>query len=165
MCFVTDCNWCAEVSEDWTEPATEPIRCDECCRQIAVGEAVRRIHQHEHEWCHACDEGECECPKDEDGECTSCRCEEPQHGEEFDYECCAECQKFRTAVVAAEIEAGCSQNEASPHLGMMFEEIGEAGRDEARKYWKTAAKMFPEMRGWLAARWRKMFAHDRAAAK
>jgi hypothetical protein len=160
MCFLHDYDWTAETIIEGDETATKRTKCDECYRLIEVGETLHRVFMQEHEQCHLCYETECECPKDEDGDCIECKCAEPAYGETFSYVCCPNCENFRLAVIAAEIAAGCSRNESAPSLGSMFEEIREAGPEEADKYREKASEMFPELGDWVAERWLKMFAEE-----
>lgn len=154
MCFLNECDWYATVVERTQKAAEKQVTCDECCRKIAVGGLVHRIHMQECEYCKACENGFCDCPEEE-----CCKCEDPNLGETFDYRCCDDCHRFLEAVEAAEVEAGCHRNEARPGLGSMKEEINNGGMDEAKRYWKQATQMFPDLvkSGYLGWLWRKIF--------
>jgi hypothetical protein len=156
MCFINDnYDWIAEVWEESTETATKPVRCQECREQIPVGGTLHCIHMQEHEECHRCfgdhfDEDDERCPcsalKDRYGACTECKCEKPDFGESEDYWRCENCDKFLNAVESAEVEAGCSTHEARPGLGMMLEDIINGDRHGAKRYFKTALAMYPELK-------------------
>ena len=156
MCFINECGWCAEINEEADEIALEKTRCNECDRIIPSGDFMHTIHQQEFEECQACANGECDCHEVDD---SCCQCEEPDYGETFDYVRCLQCDRFLKAVEAAEIKAGCSINEARPLMPRMIEDISDGGRQEARKYFKMARVMFPELvaSGYLGDLWRRMF--------
>lgn len=163
MCFVNEGEWNAEVQDESDTTAATKTRCDECYATIEAGEFVHKIYQQEQERCGTCENGFCDCPKDEGGDCVGgCQCEEPDYGESFDYQRCENCHKFLQSVEAAEIEAGCRIWEARPMLPMMIEDIGNGGIEEARKYFKKARVMFPELvkSRYLGRLWCKMFASD-----
>ncbi len=165
MCFYNgDYDWTAQVVVE-QETTTGKRRCDECFTDIPEGQTARFIGMQEYEECRACDNGDCECPRNADGDpvCqdTGCQCDEPDFGESCDYCRCDNCDKFLKAVQAAELEAGCGLDESLPPLCQMTEHIGRGygDMDEAKKYFKTALKMFPELKanGHLAKLWNKMF--------
>lgn len=153
MCFINDYDWYASVTEKTSYPVEKETRCDECDGIIPVGATVHHIYQQEAEECRACEFGDCQCV----GDC--CQCAKPDPGETFDYDRCQDCHRFLEAVEAAEVEAGCSIYEARPPLGQMTEKINDGGRDEAKKYFKKAAKLHPELvkSGYLGWLWREMF--------
>lgn len=157
MCFTNECDWTAEVSNERSEPAEKIVRCDECHRDIQIGATVHHIGQQEYELCHACEFGECKCAGNTDEDGHECTCEEPEYGETFHYDRCDDCDRFLKAVEAAEIEAGCKPHHAVPLLLNMIEDIREGGTGEAKRYWKKAVVMFPELRAYLAWLWREMF--------
>ena len=153
MCFYNDdYDWTASVVEQSTGVSIGKL-CDECHLPIPPGATIHHIFMQEHEECHACENGECECPLTADGElsCDSkgCQCEKPAFGETFDYDRCDECDKFLRAVEAAEIDEGCEPYEARPGLGGMIEELRNLEGDNevypAKRYFKLAVKMFPEL--------------------
>lgn len=155
MCFVNDYEWTADLVERWTETVEKEVHCDECYRAVPVGAVVHRVFMQEHEECRACFyDGDCECPE---GEC--CKCEKPTFGETFDYFCCDECQKFLGAVSASEVEAGCRPSESLPSLSGMVPEINGGGMEEAKKYFKKARVLHPDLvrSGYLGWLWRKIF--------
>lgn len=160
MCFVNEPDWYASINE-WTEYLAEKeTRCDECHCRIQPGELVHHLFQQEHEECHACENCECECP-DVDDFCHECKCEKPNFGEDFTYDRCDGCHKFLEAIEESEIEAGCKSWEARPHLCGMLEEIREGDNDdhrEAKRYWKKAREMFPELMesGYLKRIWKQL---------
>lgn len=157
MCFWEgDYDWVATVAE-WSEgQANGATRCDECHRDIPEGATVHRLFMQEHEECRTCCDGECECPKDEDGDCPVCCCPDPDFGESQDYGRCEDCHAFLRAVEAAEIEEGCKPHEARPRLTSMVEDIREAGRLwERKRYLKKAVAMFPDRKAYLAWLWRE----------
>src|SRR5580658_5316370 len=141
MCFVNDYDWISRQSDEATYPAEKPVRCDECGRVIEVGKQVRHIHMQEYGdgECKDCEEGSCECTTLEK---DCCACDKPDTGESFEYDCCEECSKFLKAIETAEIEAGCSINEAHPPLTEMINELHEAGANETEKYLNKAIEMF-----------------------
>ena len=145
MCFVNDYDWCASVVADAMPFAAKPFKCNECGVGISAGDQYRLVLQQEHETCWQCEEDD----KDE------CDCDEPDLGETYTYRCCEECWKFRKAVEAAEMAAGCAVSESSPSYEGMFDEISAGGQEEATKYWRKAVKMFPELRtsGYLRRVW------------
>lgn len=157
MCFVAcnDYDWCASVVE-WSDGhADGKEKCDECRAAPAAGAFVRRLYQQEHEECRICHpDGEDTPPgvSENDGHAHD-------YGESCDYVRCENCHKFLEAVKAAEIEAGCAPYESRPMLWMMHEDIRNGGADEAKKYWKKAAKMYPELveSKWLGRLWRRLF--------
>jgi hypothetical protein len=153
MCFVNECDWSPMVNEEADIKACGCTKCDECHAVIEYGDSMHTIYQQESEECLQCRDGWCEC----EGDC--CECSDPDFGETFDYVRCEQCDKFLKAVEAAEIEAGCGPHEARPMLSMMVEDINNGGREEARKYFKKAKAMFPELvaSGYLGGLWRKMF--------
>ena len=153
MCFVhDDYDWIAMVNEEADEVATRPMKCDECDAAISAGQFMHTIHQQESEWCKDCENGDCECAV----EC--CECERPNLGESFDYVRCEQCDKFLRAVEAAEIEQGCDEDTARPGLPM-WDDLQGGGRLDAKRYWKKARSMFPELvaSGYLGKLWRRMF--------
>src|SRR6185436_18288273 len=129
------------------------------------GQITHHIYQQEHEECRRCSEGECECVgsrnDEDDPQDHDCKCAEPNFGETFDYDRCDDCHKFLCAIEAAEIDAGCKPYEARPSLCGMIENITNADNsmDEAKRYFKKARSMFPELVAskYLAWLWRKMF--------
>lgn len=163
MCFVNDYDWTADTVERSEKIAEKPIRCEECRREIQAGQIVHHIYMQEHETCQACDNLECECPAQNPDDWHECFCTEPAFGETCNYNCCHECHLFLEAVEAAEKEAGCDRSESRPALGIMIEQIQDGDFQEAKRYWKKAASMFPEIRkpylGWL---WRRTFKHKLA---
>ena len=153
MCFVNDdCDWTASVVQEADTVATGQVMCDECSANIGIGEFVHTIHMEESEWCKDCENGDCACV----GEC--CQCKTPNLGETFDYLRCEQCDKFLKAIEAAEIEEGCSEDTARPMLPM-WDDIQGMGRGDAKRYWKKAKEMFPEMvaSGHLGKLWRMAF--------
>lgn len=160
MCFYHSYDWTAEVYEESSSPAESATSCHECDEPIPVGATLHSIYMQQYEDCGTCRKGVCECPKDEDGDCPECKCEEPNVGEVEDYWRCDGCHKFLQAVEAAELAAGCPRRAARPLLTGMCEEVSNGGRDEARKYFKQARSQFPELvaSGYLGRLWRKMFA-------
>lgn len=154
MCFYNEGDWCVAVQKEETLAAAAPLRCDECGVMIQVGGYVRHIHQWENEDCQDCENGDCDC-----GEAGCCRCPEPKnYGEEFDYHCCEQCDKFINAVASAELEVGCREHESKPMLTSLFEELHEVSIHDKRRYVKKALSMFPELRtsGYLTAMWKKI---------
>lgn len=158
MCFVNDnYDWTAAVQTEDTPTADKPLKCDECSGDIAVGESYIYVWQQERECCDQCEDGWCECPKDEDGYCIECKCEEPAYGETYEYRCCQNCAKFLDAIEEVEIADGCAKHEARPLLGAMDEELRELGMDRVRVYVKHAAKTRPELRAYLGQMWKDWF--------
>jgi hypothetical protein len=159
MCFYTDCEWYASISEESTTTATKEKVCNECYRKIKVGQPIYTLHQQEHELCQACEMGECECPENE--ELHDCQCDRPAFGETFDYLRCWDCHLFLECVEKAELAAGCPIDTARPSLCGMTEDIGRANgdMDDAKRYFKVAAKTYPELvkSGYLGWLWRKLF--------
>lgn len=157
MCFINEAEWAAQVSEKTKQTAVMAIKCDECRRQISMGAEYVHIYMQEAECCVACENGDCDC--DLEGEC--CKCDEPDYGQSFDYDCCLECDKFLQAIEAAEIKAGCSQYEARPMLTEMIEALQEGDEFTERRYVQEALRMFPELKqsGYLGWLWRKMFGY------
>jgi hypothetical protein len=142
MCFWNDdYDWTAEVSEEEEFVASKPTKCQECYRLIPAGETMVHIWMQQYEECHACYDGECECPE---GRC--CQCEEPVFGETFDYHRCQECDKFLMAVEAAEVEEGCARHESRPGLGAMASDIMDGDRENIKRYFKRALRDFPELK-------------------
>ncbi len=161
MCFTNnDYDWIANVTEESTATASKDIKCDECRRTIPAGVAYHHIHQQESEWCKDCENGDCECV----GDC--CQCEHPSTGESFDYDRCLDCNKFLQAVENAELAAGCSISDSRPPLGEMRDTIHEC-KYEAEKYWRQAAKDYPELvkSGYLGWLWRRTFYVDDMTGK
>lgn len=155
MCFYhDDYDWIAQVSEEDELVATKPTKCAECRRVVQVGDTLDHIFMQQYEECRTCYDGTCEC---EDGKC--CQCPEPRFGETSNYYRCEECSKFLDAVQEAEQEAGCNYTEARPGLETMIDDIRGGGIDEAKRYWKAAAKLSPELvrSGYLGWLWRRMF--------
>lgn len=158
MCFVSNAEWFAEVYEHSDPVATRPTVCDECCCPIPVGTTYHRIEMQEYEQCRACLDGDCECPRDADGDCAECKCEKPSLGESHTYERCTGCHLFLQAVEEAEKEAGCKAHESRPDLDCMIESLSEGDERELLRYFKKATVMHPELResGYLAILWRKI---------
>lgn len=162
MCFYSDPDWACAVETDEDIVCDRHTYCNECGRDIGIGATYKHIHQQEHEECQTCYDGDCECPRDAEGELTcdggaACQCNDPCFGETFEYDVCQDCQDFLKAVQSAEIEAGCDLAESKPPLSAMVESICEGGRNEAKKYWAKAVTMFPKKKpffGWL---WRRIF--------
>jgi hypothetical protein len=163
MCFLLDCDWHASVVHEEDRTATKEMNCLECSHKIQPGDSYHYVYQQEHEECQACEWAECECPDALDGKDRpqdhECRCEKPNYGESYEYWRCQECSKFLKAVQRAEVDAGCSVYESQPHYEDMIDEISDSGMDEAKRYFKRAAKDFPEIvkSGYLGWLWRKMF--------
>lgn len=150
MCFYNDdYDWYASVQQVTTPIAEKETRCDECGRNIAIGETMRQIYQQEHEVCECCSES---------GENDECNCAEPNIGETFLYHCCSECAKFRDAVKQTERDEGCPAHALQPSLCGMIDEIQEFDEEQARKYFETAGRLFPELKdaGYLAKLWNRM---------
>ena len=163
MCFVNeDYDWIARVVEEADITVAKPCKCSECGGVIPIGDFAHTIHQQEHEQCHDCEYGDCECSRDDEGEriCETkgCQCEKPNLGESFDYIRCEGCEKFLYAVQVVEEEEGCHHAEARPALPM-WDDLQGIGRSKCKKYWKKAAKMFPEIKasGHLGLLWRMAF--------
>jgi hypothetical protein len=161
MCFVAEYDWSAEFVLRSTKivGVDEKRLCLECYRPIVAGQTYYHVFAQEHEECRDCTNGLCDCPKDDDDDCTGCKCDTPNFGEDCEYWTCEECHKFIEAVSAAEIEAGCEIGQSKPMAMQMMEDIGNGDMDEAKKYWKMAVKMYPELRasGYLAWLWQKVF--------
>lgn len=164
MCFVHDYDWRAELVERGSHATESGTSCHECYARIGPGETIHTLWMQEHEECQACENGDCACLKNHDD--AGCQCEEPVHGESFDWQCCDNCYKFLQAVEAVEVEAGCHRSEARPALTAMIEEVSgsnSVGREEAmpeaRKYFKKAIALFPELKasGYLGKLWKRMF--------
>lgn len=158
MCFVQEGDWIARVNDADDILATVQMKCCECGDVIPVGAFAHTVHQQEHEECQACENGDCNCPWDfYYGARKCCRCEKPEFGESYDYVRCEQCDKFLRAIEAAEIEEGCHKNEARPMMPM-WDDLEGIGRQECKRYWKKAAKMFPELvaSGHLAKLWRRV---------
>lgn len=154
MCFYADYDWTASVSVARGTTASRDMRCDECRQPIREGQFVHHLYQQQYEECRYCEDEGCSCPE---GDC--CQCEKPDHGEECDWYCCENCWKFLMTVEAAEVAAGCRRSEALPPLYCAFEYIQENGIEEARKYFKLARRVYPELvtSGALGRLWREMF--------
>lgn len=165
MCFVNDdYEWTAYVSV-WSKcNAQQPTRCDECSRVIEPGVVVHHLHQEESDECLRCERGDCDCGFGPNGvgevEDKCCACPEPDFGRSFDYDRCDDCDRFLQAVEAAEVEAGCSRDDARPECGKMIEDIGNAGHDEAKRYFAKAYEMFPDIKPYLGRLWNDHFADD-----
>lgn len=145
MCFTNDYDWTAEVFEETERAAEKETRCGECRRKFPPGTVMRHLWMQEHEECSRCSDAECDCPKDADGDCAECKCEEPSLGEEFEYDVCPECDKLLKAVEAAEKEEGCHASESQPPLAQLFEQMRELDKDDVRRYVRKAEGMFPEL--------------------
>lgn len=165
MCFTADYDWYAEVIDRSEPTATGKVICDECRMGIPRGAKYHHVHMEQYENCHDCACDACDCPPlpcggkvCEDGDC---RCEKPNLGETFDWNCCDNCHRFLEAVRVAEEEVGCGGMESNPPLTKMIESIQEGGAEEAKRYWKKAVQMHPELlgSGYLVWLWRKMFGH------
>jgi len=161
MCFYQDYDWYASIVEEQTTVATTEAACNECYRKIQRGQTIHTVYQQEHETCQDCENGYCDCHVRFDGDDHECECPNPNFGETFDYVCCHDCHLFLEAVESVEIEAGCHERESRPSYCGMIEDIGRANgdMDEAKRYFKKAAKMFPNLvkSGYLGCLWRKMF--------
>lgn len=164
MCFVTDdYDWTVGHQEESSEPATRPLRCGECGCAIAIGQLAHRIYMQEADEgseCLACLNGDCSCLwNDEKEESDCCQCENPSVGETFEYHQCDECHKFLAAIKAAELAAGCREYESQPYLGQMICDVQNGGEREAKKYFQTALRQFPELKasGYLGRLWKRMF--------
>jgi hypothetical protein len=158
MCFVHgDYEWIANISHHSDAPAEKETTCDECGCPILVGQMLHHIYQQEYEECRDCEEGDCSCERDK-----CCQCKEPDVGNTCDYDRCDQCDKFLQAVEDAEVAAGCSKSDARPALGEMRDDISNGGRDEARKYFVAARRMFPELvaSGYLHAMWQRIFPNE-----
>lgn len=156
MCFYNGCDWTASIVEKSDTVASKATRCDECGAAIDDGAFIHTVYMQEAEECLRCDNGECTCEEDK-----CCQCEKPDIGETFDYTQCEGCHKFLEAVKAAEIEAGCNEYTSRPAYTAMIDDIGccNGDRDEAKRYFKKARVMFPELvtTGYLGKLWRRMF--------
>lgn len=155
MCFVNDdYDWIAEESSRNTSTATAVYACCECGFPINIGEEYELLYLRQYEECHLCYEGECSCDPDK-----CCQCDPAYFGETSEYTTCLNCTKFLHAVEEAEVESGCHRNEARPHLSQMEFDIRDGGMDEAKKYFKTARRLFPELvsNGYLGRLWKGMW--------
>lgn len=162
MCFINEADWVARESAEYTYAATQRIKCCECRELVGSGALVHYLWLQEYDECQRCEDGECECPDVEyEGSMLQdcCQCAEPTYGETAELYTCDNCYKFLQAVEATELAAGCRAYEARPLPEMMYDDIQEGGSEEAKKYWKQAICMFPELRtsGYLGRLWRKMF--------
>lgn len=164
MCFYQDAEWYASIHEETRLVSDGTARCDECGEIIPAGVGHLNIYQQERECCEDCYDGVCDCPgsRDED-ECVcdhECKCEQPNLGQTYTYECCNDCEKFRSAIYAAEIKAGCDHYEAHPPMGEMQQALIDAGEEECEKYFTMADEMHPELRasGYFARMFPKWFA-------
>lgn len=160
MCFISESEWYADVSEEgYVFNKNEKERCDECRRPIAAGDRKFEITQQEHEHCQACENGECLC--EDQGEWHDCECESPEYGETVEYVRCMDCDWFLAAVKVAELEAGCRESESLPPLGEMVNCVEESGRGEAEKYFSKAEELFPELAASGYLKWlKKKIFHD-----
>jgi len=163
MCFVADdYDWLASVQEENDIVCQNPQKCDECGAMIPTGAFAHTVFLQEYETCRDCEDGECSCPCDEDEDpiCLSmgCQCEQPSFGETFEYIRCENCDKFLNAISQSEIDAGCHPHETRPAMPM-WDDLAGIGRDGCKRYWKKAAKMFPELvtNGHLAKLWNHAF--------
>lgn len=149
MCFYNDYDWYAEVTDKSEPEADKDVRCHECRETIKQGSKYVYIFMQEHEECHNCND------EDEDFPCS---CEEPNFGGTFEYQRCLNCECFLEAVQEAEKEAGCDYQDSRPGLTAMVEAIRDGGKEEAKAYFKKAAKMFPELvtNEYLKRLWRKV---------
>ncbi len=156
MCFFTgDCDWTCGLQEFGDKLAEKDTHCHECGVAIKAGETLHWIYQQEAEdGCLSCEQCECECEEDK-----CCQCENPSVGETFHYHRCMDCNAFLAAVKEAELDAGCREFESVPLLTEMCESINNGGMDEAKKYFKRAAKRFPEWAksGYLGRLWVNIF--------
>jgi hypothetical protein len=165
MCFIhDDYDWIAQVMDEGDAPAEKDLRCAECHAAIPAGTVRHWVYLQQHEECDRCfgdrdEDCPCPAPKDRWGGCEECKCEEPDFGEHFDYDRCTNCERFLRAVQEAEEEAGCRSSEARPGLGTMIEDINNGDRDDAKRYWKKARELFPELvaSGYLGRLWRRCF--------
>ncbi|MDE2100919.1 MAG: hypothetical protein KGL39_26975, partial [Patescibacteria group bacterium] len=146
MCFFNDADWYAEVYEEVISKAEKDFACEECGANVSAGEEYRYIFMQENEdtECEFCEKG-----KERDGtkclECNGTGSRDP--GETFEYARCMECDRFLQAIEAAEIEEGCSRDEARPRLNYLREDIREADPvPMLRRYIKKAIEMFPELK-------------------
>lgn len=160
MCFVNDCDWFASVYNLGTMTVEKPTKCLECYGVVPYGATLHTVHMQEHEECHVCEYGECDCPKDKDGDCKECKCDPPDYGERFHYHRCEDCNKFLNAIQIAEEEAGCGNDEARPLLTEMRDQLREAGPREAKKYYQVAMREYPELKDYLTWLWRRLFAWE-----
>ena len=161
MCFYNgDCDWTASVCEQADTVAIADCKCSECGQTIPVGAFAHTIFMQEYEECRACEETECECPYDSDGNpicwTKGCQCEKPELGETFDYVRCDGCDKFLQAVESAEIAEGCDRLEARPNLPM-YDDMQGIGQEECKKYWIKAVEMFPEFKRHFGMLWKRIF--------
>lgn len=142
MCFYADYDWYASVCETEDRTADKPFHCMECGTVVNVGESYQYTWMQEHEECHRCEEGDCECVDRDDFH--ECKCAEPNYGETYTYRCCQNCRKFLDAVEQHELHEGCERDEARPPLGEMADYMREL--DDLGGYFAEAEKMHPELK-------------------
>lgn len=166
MCFYNDAEWSASIHEE-THPISDgTARCDECGVNIPAGVEHLHVYQQEHECCEDCYDGVCDC-LGEDGDASDdheCKCDEPNLGESYTYECCGDCEKFRQAIYDAEIKAGCDHYEAHPPMAGLVQALIDAGQEECEKYFAMADEVYPELRasGYFARMFPKWFNESEA---
>lgn len=147
MCFTDDYDWCASAVTNEHKPAASDLKCDECDRIIPAGELYHYTYQQEHEECQRCEDHECNCVNWDDDSvnyCDDCKCESPDYGETFSYDCCEECHQFLDAIKQTEQAEGCPPEASQPPLGMMLENLAEFDED-AEKYFTTAKTLYPNL--------------------
>jgi hypothetical protein len=168
MCFYNDdYDWIAEEHDERMIVLETAAKCYECRRVIEPGEPIYRISQQEHECCQICENGDCECSRDDDDECMGCQCETPGFGETFECDICLECVKLRAAIAETERLEGCPPGTREPGYGEVADSLSQFKREDALRYFRQAAKMYPGLRGgYLKRMWGKMFSrHGRAGRK
>lgn len=133
MCFSGEADWTAEIFHEEVAPNDCPRRCDDCRRDIAVGETCRRMYWREYEECRNCSDD------------APCADDEHSFGQEEEMWHCTECVRFFEAIRAAEEAEGCHGAEATPMIGMLLDELSEVGIDNRRRYVAKAREMFPDL--------------------
>ena len=154
MCFVNEGDWTAAETYDSILLVDREMSCDECYAKIKPGDVAFWSWACEHETCQTCEQDE---DRWENDEYQGCNCGKPDFGETCDYHRCWNCHLFLEAIEAAEIDAGCPKYASRPMLFSLREELVEGGAREAKKYYRKAIVMFPQLKEYLAFTWRRCF--------
>lgn len=161
MCFYNeDGDWSVSVETEEQRTADKLLKCCECGEPIEPGQEYHYRFQQEHESCHRCEEGDCECIdwEEEADYWHDCKCEKPDYGESWSGNTCMNCRRFLEGVEAHEKAEGCRPYESRPLPGNMIEQMEGFDDDQIKEYFEAAEKLHPDLRasGYLDRLWSRM---------
>lgn len=135
MCFSSEADWYASINVETYWQGDKPCTCEECGREIAVGEWRKNLEQQEREECQICEY--------EDGE--PCADDDHDYGETYSGDTCRECLLVLAAIYEIEEIEKCPEHSRQPQGCQLYDELQHNIDARGPNYVGYAMLRFPEL--------------------